>query len=61
MREPYYNDYLIDTLSDEHGTVYDVFVSEDDGYTWEYYNSYDDVNLAHAEAVAACKRAAGVE
>jgi hypothetical protein len=33
MSEPYYNSYLIDTISDEHGTIHELFVSEDDGYT----------------------------
>jgi hypothetical protein len=61
MSEEFYNSYLIDTISDENGIVYDLFVSADDGYTWEFYNWYDDIDLAHAEGVSACKRAAGVE
>ena len=58
MPENYYNNYVIDTISDEYGTVYDLYVSDDGSYTWEYYGSYDDVDVAHAEGVAACKRAA---
>jgi len=58
MSEPFYNGYVIDTISDEYGTAYDLYVFGDDDYGWEYYATYDDVDEAHAEGVAACKRAA---
>ena len=59
MSEDFYNNYVIDTISDETGTIYDLFLpSGEADYDWEYYNSYDDINEAHAEGVAACKRAA---
>lgn len=58
MSENYYNNYVIEKISDEHGTVYDLYVGDYDSHTYDYYASYEDVDEAHAEGVAACKRAA---
>jgi len=30
--------YTIDKIAED---LYDLYVSEDDGYTWEYYYSYE--------------------
>ena len=60
MTENYYNMYYIDVISDEYGTVYDLYVGDYDSHEYDYYASYEDVDVAHAEGVAACKRAANV-
>lgn len=44
------NAYTIDKISED---CYDVYVSEDSGYTWEYYATYEDLRWAEAEAEAA--------
>jgi Neuraminidase (sialidase) len=46
--------YTIDTI----GTNgYDVYVSDDGGYTWEYYESYPTLIQADREGANACERA----
>ena len=62
MTEEYYNNYVIERVQDNDLslTVYDLYVApnyEDNG--WEYYASYEDVDEAHAEGVAYCKRMEG--
>jgi hypothetical protein len=47
--------YYVDMIAED---CYDVYVSEDEGYTWEYYNSYDNRELADEEGQAACWLAA---
>ncbi len=39
------NCYTIDKIDDD---CYDLFVSEDDGYTWDFYNWYSSWDLADA-------------
>lgn len=48
------NTYTIERIADD---CYDLYVSDDDGYTWEYYYTYvsyveaqDDAELAMARA-----------
>jgi hypothetical protein len=42
--------YTIDEIDAPDGIVYDVYVSEDEGYTWEYYASYRSYAIAVEEA-----------
>lgn len=44
------NAYTIEKIAD---FFYDVYVSDDDGYTWEFYATYDDEKVARDEAEAA--------
>ncbi len=37
--------YSIEKIDDD---CYDLYVSDDDGYTWEFYNWYDSYDLADA-------------
>lgn len=39
--------FVIDRVADD---CWDVYVSEDDGYTWEYYESYDSEATAREDA-----------
>lgn len=43
--------YTIDKIADD---CYDLYVSEDDGYTWEYYASYVSEREAREDGEAAC-------
>jgi len=43
------NAYTIDKIAED---CYDVYVSEDDGYTWEYYATYTSESEAVEEAEA---------
>jgi hypothetical protein len=42
--------YTIDMIAED---CYDLYVSDDDGYTWEYYSSYECENAAREDAEAA--------
>lgn len=39
--------FVVDRMADD---CWDVFVSEDDGYTWEYYESYASEAEAREDA-----------
>ncbi len=41
--------YTIDKIAED---CYDLYVSDDDGYTWEYYSSYESENMAREDATA---------
>lgn len=47
--------YTIDKIADD---CYDLYVSEDDGYTWEYYASYVYEADARKDGEWACSEAA---
>ena len=42
--------YTIDMIAED---LYDLYVSDDDGYTWEYYSSYECESAAREDAEAA--------
>lgn len=44
------NTYTVEKIDVD---VFDVFVSDDGGYTWEYYASYDNEAVAREEGEAA--------
>jgi len=44
------NCYTIDEISED---CYDLYVSDDDGYTWEYYATYEDYATAVNEGEVA--------
>jgi hypothetical protein len=44
------NTYTIDVIDDD---CFDLYVSDDDGYTWEYYATYEDYATAVNEGEAA--------
>jgi hypothetical protein len=39
------NSYVVDMVDTD---CFDLYVSEDDGYTWEFYNWYSSQSLAEA-------------
>ena len=41
--------FIIDTIAED---LYDLYVSDDDGYTWEYYSSYESEAAALEDAAA---------
>lgn len=41
--------YTIDKIAED---LYDLYVSDDDGYTWEYYHSYESHEYAEQDALA---------
>ena len=48
------NAYTIDRIAED---CWDVYVSDDDGYTWEYYGTYEREDWAREDAEAAIWRA----
>lgn len=48
--------YVIDCIADD---CFDVYVSDDGGYTWEYYGSYERYDWAQDDAEAAVLTAIG--
>jgi len=59
MSFPYYNNYIVERVQDNDLglTVYDLYVAPNyEEHGWEYYCSYEDVDEAHAEGVAYCKK-----
>jgi hypothetical protein len=48
------NTYTIDKIDND---CYDVYVSEDDGYTWEYFDTYTSYDEARDDAELALARA----
>lgn len=48
------NTYTIEQIAED---CYDVYVSDDDGYTWEYYATYETYEWAVEDAEAAMVRA----
>jgi hypothetical protein len=44
------NTYMVSQIDVD---CFDVFVSDDGGYTWEYYNSYESNELAEEEGKTA--------
>lgn len=51
-------DYQVEMITlGEDDVCYDVYVTDDDGWTWEYYTWTDTLDEAHVEGKAAVKRA----
>lgn len=40
--------YTIDKIDDE---IYDLYVSDDEGYTWEFYACYETREAAESQAL----------
>lgn len=40
--------YTVDRMAND---CYDLYTSDDDGYTWDYYGSYETAEAAHAEGL----------
>jgi hypothetical protein len=49
-----FDSYVVDRIADD---AYDLYVSADDGYTWEYYATYEREDWAVNEGMAAVENA----